>query len=298
LVPLASDNVTRIYRDSQGRLKYDIQVTDELGVIQEVKTGLTTDQILHVRNYSTDGITGKGPIQICREEFNKVAMLNENLKKFQDSALKVQDIIKYPAAYSDVLAKRIKQGMELKKKEDPYSPLILFENAEYMQRQPTLSAEDAQFIQTMQFKASTIATMFNIPASRLNLNNFPRPAATAEQEALEWRNEVLWSIARNFGSAYTMHLLSAEEQKRGLRVEFIFDDTDTGDINSLTHLAKTGMQFSLFTRNEARALFGFQPLPEGMGGDDIIKPTNIGDMNTQDDKKDDDTKTEPTGSLG
>lgn len=262
VIPLDATAVTPERSRTDGKVYYTITAEGK------PTKKLTTDQVLHIRNYAPDGLVGKGPIQMCREEFEQIVRVSATLRDFQENAMRIQDIITIPQNYSEKTYQQMRAYLAAKKKGEP---LLMWQGWTHTARTTQLSAEDASFLTTMQFRASTIATLFHVPAYKLNLNNFQRPSSTTEQENLEWLNDVLAPMAAKWVAAMNMTLLRPEEQGK-YTFNFAFNEANRGDIKTLQALAQSGITFGYMTTNEARELFDLPPVEDG---DTLKKPESV-----------------------
>lgn len=166
LYPLLPENVTP-YRDASGAKVFRVRIYDGAG---HIDWDYTADAILHIKGRSlTDPIVGSSPIQCMRHALGtQLAQQEYQAKAYADGML-VQGVLSVPGAnITPEAANMIKSQWRQATSGlgNAHDVAVLHSGATF--QQVALSPEDAQFIQTMRWGHTQVATAYKIPASRLN----------------------------------------------------------------------------------------------------------------------------------
>jgi HK97 family phage portal protein len=165
LYPIHPSNVNP-YRDRDGRKLYRVRVYDG---IDFVEIDLTDRDILHIKGPSiNDPLVGESVIAHCRHSLGThAAQIEYQARTYQDGML-IKGALSTPGNLSPDAAERIKAQWR-----SAYSGIgnshdiaVLHSGATF--QQVSMSPEDAQFIQSMKWGHTQVATMLKLPASRLN----------------------------------------------------------------------------------------------------------------------------------
>lgn len=166
LYPLMPWNVNP-YRDAQGRKVFRVTVYEG---DTAVDADYTPDAILHIKGKSiTNPLRGESPFTHARDVIGtQLAQTEYQARAYQDGMM-LKGILSVPHMnFSPDAAERVKQQWR-----SAYAGLgnshdiaVLHGGASF--NPVSLSPEDAQFIQTMKWTHTQIATLLKIPASRLN----------------------------------------------------------------------------------------------------------------------------------
>lgn len=166
LVPLLPQDVNP-YRGADGRKLFRVRVYEGSTFVD---ADFTSDAILHIKGPSFGrGIVGVSPIEEVRNMVGtQMAQSEYQARGYQDGML-VKGALSTPMQnLSSEAADRIKQQWRSAYSGIGNSHEIAVLHSGVTFQPISLSPEDAQFIQTMQWGHTQVATVFNIPASRLN----------------------------------------------------------------------------------------------------------------------------------
>jgi HK97 family phage portal protein len=224
------------------------------------------DQIFHVRGLSGDGIVGLNPIEMAREAIAAGLGAQEYGNRFwMNDAKPSGGWIEYPGkivdrATRENLAESIRSAIS---GQNRHRILTLDQGMKY--HEVGMSNRDSQFLEARGYNRSEIAGLFRVPPhmigdlSRATFSNI-------EQQSIEfWQNTMLpwcerWEAA-----------IEALIDDESLEVELDFRNLLRGDSVSRAQYAHNGVLDGWLTRNEARALEGYDPID---GLDEPLVPTN------------------------
>ena len=224
--------------------------------------------LIHIYKNSYNGYIGVGIIQFARRSLDLANAAEDSALDFYDSGLNINGILHATEPM------RKQQGQEaLKALTGALQPSansggrIRFLPFDLKLEALSISAEDAQMIETRGFNVEDIARYFNVPVSLLTENN-----QNAEAVMLQFLTQCLTPFI----------VLIEDELNRKLITDpdlyFDFDERTLirTDMKSMAVYIKTLTDAGIMTANEARELLG---LPPKEGADDLVIPYTDVDQN-------------------
>jgi HK97 family phage portal protein len=242
-----------------------------------IKDTFFSEEIIHYKMFSTDGLWGKSPIQVARENIGLGLQAEKFGNQFFKKGGNIKAVIESEGHLDDKIFK------EWKKRWDTYyageqgnheTPVL-----EYGLKYKALGIppEQAQFIATREFQLQEIARIFNVPPhmladlSRATFSNI-------EHSDLQFVKYTLRPILRRQELELEQKLLLVKEQGK-IRIRFNIDGLLRGDLTALTNHIHQMVIDGVLTPNEGRALLNKDPLE---GKDVPYEPANItGNKNIQ-----------------
>ncbi len=159
LLPLHPDRVeVRQLRDLS--LQYHVQLDDH----SNERLVLSQDQVFHLRGLSSNGYTGRSTLQDARETFGVAISTQEFAGRFYKNDATPSVVLTHPGKLSKEVADRIRESWNqaFAGSGNARKTAVLEEGMSI--ERLTLSAEDAQFLETRKFQRSEIAGLFRVPA--------------------------------------------------------------------------------------------------------------------------------------
>ena len=185
LWPLAPERL-QVTRDPDGRKLFLIEG-------QEYRD----DTILHIRGLSPDGLLGYSPIQLARNALANAIAQEEFQGRFMKADGKPAVLLRHPNELKPEAAERLKKSWDAIK---AGGTAVLEESIEV--ERWTMSFEDAQFIEQMEFSDKRIAQMFLLPPGRLGAKTGDsQQYSTVVMENLEFVTYTLQRRLRRIESA-------------------------------------------------------------------------------------------------
>ena len=166
LIPIQSSDVS-VYVSPDGRdVYYNIEQNE---VVPYPVTGkVSSENMLHVKGLSTDGIMGKSPIQTSAESLGVSLSIEQFAGSFFKNGASVGGILKHPGTLKPETAKRLRASWN-----QTYSgsinagkTAILEEGMDFSPRQ--IPNNQAQFLETRQYQVSDICRIFRVPNHLVN----------------------------------------------------------------------------------------------------------------------------------
>lgn len=264
LFPLAPETVTP-FRGENGKKLFAVQcyTPGSRTAVEYYDESL----ILHIKGPSyTTGISGASPIALMRNRVGVHLAQSEYQARFYQQGYQLKGVLSTDAGnLTPEAAQRMKDqwratysGMD-----NSHDVAILHSGLKF---QPiSISPEDAQFIETMRWGATEVATAFNIPASRLNGEASSLTYANSAQDDLVLYKQAILPRLRMVESA-----LNADRNLFGSispwTPQFNADSVLRADIEQRYRAYEIGKRNGWLTANEIRRS---EQLPPVKGGDDL-----------------------------
>lgn len=254
LIPVHPTAVTVERVKTTGRVRY--RISDPSGLVAI----LLDDEVLHVKNSTTDGLIGQSPIQIARASLGLAIAQNETASTIASQGLRPAALVSVPNA---------KIGPDSRKALDelfnshggPYNAgkVVILEGGATWQP-AAFSAEDSQFLESRQMAATDVARIFSVPPASLGLTNTVSYGSSA-QAAQDLVTATLNPLAARIEAAFERALLPADSD---LFLEFDLDSLLRADPSTRWTNYLKGRQANALSPNDVRAM---ENLPPVKGGD-------------------------------
>lgn len=124
---------------------------------------LSNDELIHLRGLSTNGIKGKSPIAVHRDNLSLTMAAQEYGERFFNQGGNMSGVFKYPSTLKPEAYQRLKKDLVAQSVglHNAHIPLLLEGGMTY--ERISIPPEDAQFIATRKFQKTEIATIYGIP---------------------------------------------------------------------------------------------------------------------------------------
>lgn len=261
LVPIHPDLVTP-KKSSTGVMSYEVKRESGSPVIYRA------EQILHVRAMSLDGVSGMSPILQHRESIRLAMYAQEHGSAMMRNGAKPAGVITVQGKLSDSARMRLKESWQQGFTADNrYRTALLEEGMTWAPM--TMTAEDAQYLETRKFQRTEICSIFRVPPHKIG--DLERATfSNIEHQSLEFTTDSLLSWFRRIEQAIKRALLRDESQD--YYTEFMADVFLRGDTMSRMNSYAVAISNGIMSRNEARARENLNPYP---GGDEFLMPLNM-----------------------
>jgi HK97 family phage portal protein len=262
LVPLHPDRVT-VERLPNGRLRY--QVSREDG---KTPRPLTQDDIFHLRGPSRDGIVGDAVIDFARDSFGLTLAAERYGSRFFRNDSRPGGILKTDSKLSPGAAKRIASDWRELHTQGNQHRVAVFEQGLSWQ-QVGVNPDQAQFLETREFQAEDVARWFRVPPHMIGLTSKATTWGSGiEQMSIAFVTYTLMPWLVRWQQAISRDLILAPDV---YFAEFVVSALLRGDTESRYNAYQVAIATGFMTRNEARQLENFNPLP---GLDEPLQPQN------------------------
>lgn len=171
---LWGNGYARIFRDRNYRpirlqLIHPAKVEPTLSPAEELFYRLDSgelifcDDMIHLRGLSTNGIKGKSPIAVHRDNLSLTMAAQLYGEKFFNQGGNMSGVFKYPSTLKPEAYQRLKKDLMAQSVglHNAHIPLLLEGGMTY--ERISIPPEDAQFIATRKFQKTEIATIYGVP---------------------------------------------------------------------------------------------------------------------------------------
>jgi HK97 family phage portal protein len=242
---LIPSNAVTIRTDTDGKIYYDYQVTDQ----NVVKT--TTTDIQHLKLFPRAGyLRSLGPIDACNKDISAALDLRNYAANWFGQAGIPTGILKSDKPISSEDANEITERWHAKQSERKVA--VLGQGFEWQTVQ--LNPKDAMFTDVQIQQVQAIARLFGVPA-RLLLTGVDGSSDTYTN--LQDENQVFY---RHTIMAYTDAISDALSEclPRGTRAEFNFEGLFKADMANRFSMYETAIRAGFMTTDEVRVKEGLQ----------------------------------------
>lgn len=264
LQPVDWSGVNVILKD--GKVFYEIK-DDTFGI----SGTFSSDDILHYKLLSYDGLIGRSPISLAKENIALAISAEQYGKDFFDKGGNHKAVIETQnpfKSYTEYAGWKEKYDKEHGGFGSNHGVPVLQPGMTY--KQLTMSMEDAQFIATRQFQLTDIARWFNVPPhllSDLSRSTF----SNIEHQDLQFIKYSLRAIIERQEKELEKKLLTPKQRETG-EIRFNLDGLARGDMQVRSNYIVSMVNAGVISPNEGRKIEGLEPKP---GNDELRLPANI-----------------------
>lgn len=268
LIPIRPDRVKAIQQDELYRIYYHI-VRPGKNPNREVDI-IPAENIVHFKGLSLDGIRGVSPIEYLRETIGLAKAAEKHGGKIFSQGAKLGGILLYPGRLSGEAKDRLEADFEAKYGgvANAHKTAVLEEGMKW--EKMTMTAEDAQFLETRKYQRSEICGFFRVPAHFVN----DLEAATfsnIEHLSLSFAIYSLTPHTVNIEQALRRDLIPVD-RRREFYFKFSLNAILRGDAASRAAFYQSGLINGWLNDNEVR---DFEDLNPYEGGDTFRVPANL-----------------------
>lgn len=257
--------------DLNGNLWYRVYDYKVNGQMRERETPVRPRDIIHVKGMSTDGIVGKSPISIFRENIGLGIATTETQAALWKNGAFMSGYIKHPGKLSPDQQQNLSQAWQARYtgRENAGKTPILDGGLEFVPLM--MKPADALFIETAKLSLQDIFRIYRIPMhmggllDRATNNNI-------EHQSLEFVRDTLRPILKNWENELDRKLLFENEKMR-LFFRFNVDAMLRGDTQSRAEYYQRALGSvsspGWMTPNEVRVLENLNPIADA---DTIYNP--------------------------
>lgn len=226
------------------------------------------DEILHLRGLSSDGVVGRSVLADARDVIGIAQATQEYAGRLFKNDATPGVVIKSPKPLGKEAAVRLRDNWN-----DAFSgssnarKTAVLEDGLTIEKL-SMTADDAQFLETRKYTRSEIAGLFGVPAhliGDLERSTF----SNIEHQGIEFATHCIRPWAVNWEQALARSLFVAP---RKYFAEFNLDALTRGDLKSRYDAYAVGRNWGWLSANEIRALENMNPID---GGDSYLQPLNM-----------------------
>lgn len=230
---------------------------------------LTRGEVWHLRGISMDGIFGLNVIELARDSVGLGLSAQEYGARFFQNNARPGGVIEFNGSFKtqDARTAFINSWQSAQSGMNQGKTAVLEHDMKY--KEIGINNADAQFIEARKFQVTEIARMFRVPPhmiADLDRATF----SNIEHQSLEFVLHTMTPWAERWEASIESNLLLEGEE--AIEVEFDFTSLLRGDHAARGAYYNTGINTGWLTRNEARLMEGYDPLP---GLDTPLQPLNM-----------------------
>lgn len=264
LWPLESSKV-EVLKVSEGRELF-YRITLEKGK----QITVPSEDILHIRGDTLDGVVGMSPISWARETIGHAMAAEKYGASFFGNSAQPNGAVILPAKISKEAAESLRADWKARFQgpENAHNLAIFDGGMDW--KQIGMNNADAQFLETRKFQNVEICSIFRMPPHRVQ--NLDRATNNnIEHQGLEYVEGCMLSIFERWQGALERDLLSDEERK-DYYFEFLPDALLKGDIKSRYEAFAIGLMNGWLSDNDIRDKENMNRIPDG---DKYFRPLNL-----------------------
>jgi len=238
-------------KDSHGNLKrYLIQTTLVNGKV----VNLPYTSVLHIRGLSTNGITGKSPIDVARETIGIQIAGQKFTGKFYANGTMSSGVLKVPQSLKPEAKAIIRQEWEKFNNGLDNSHRVAILDAGLDYQSLGIKQCDAQYIETQKFSIAEIARIFNVPPHMLA--DLERATfSNIEQQSLEFVRDTLSPLLISWEQELQYQLFTEDEiDTKRYYFKFNLNSLLRGDSTNRAAYYKEMINLGIYSINEVREL--------------------------------------------
>lgn len=231
---------------------------------------LSQKEIWHVRIFTLDGLNGLSPIAYARQAIGLGMATEEHGSRLFSNGAVTSGVLETDQTLSDEAFNRLKADFEDRHQglANAHKPMILEMGLKW--NQISLSAEDAQFLETRKFQLEEICRIFRVPmhlvqnTDRATFNNI-------ENLGIGFINYSLVPYLTRIEQRINLGLVRASKQGQ-LYAKFNVGALLRGDMKSRFEAYATAINWGMYSPNDCLELEDRNPRP---GGDVYLTPMNM-----------------------
>lgn len=226
--------------------------------------------ILHVMGLTFNGFEGISPITYARETIGLSQATQKHGARTFSNGARMGGILSYPGRFKDpATGGRVADEFDSRTNgENAHKTIVLEEGMKW--EKVTMTADDAQYLETRQFEIPEIARFWRMPLHKIG--DLTRATfSNIEHQSIEYVVDTLSPWLIRWEQSLNASLLTEKEQNE-YYFEFLVDGLLRGDIKSRYEAYSRGILAGFLTRNEVRARENLEWI-EGL--DEPLTPTNM-----------------------
>lgn len=255
LVPLMSELV-QPRLDARGDLWYDVTIPRLRKVYR-----LSPVDMVHVKGFSRDGITGISVLQYAAEVITAGRAAQKYEANYYQNGAMIAGVLSTEADLSKENREAVRQEWEriYTGPDNAFRTAVLDLGTTY--KPVGISNRDSQFIESKAVTVEDISRFFAMPLYKLGAGK--QSYSSNEQNAIEYVNDTLIPILTQYEQEYSYKLLFLSERRAHLRVRVNHNAELRGSIAARGAWYKAMRETGAFGVNDILALEDMPPVPGG-----------------------------------
>ena len=245
-------------------LVYDIEVNG-------AKRSILSEDVLHIKGLSTDGIRGKNPVETFRDSIGLGLATERYGAQFFSNGARPAGALKIAGQVNDADAAKIRSQWEnvYGGLDNAHRIALLQAGADWVDI--SQSNENSQFLETRKFSVQDVARILRIKPHMLG-DMEKSSYASIEAQGIEFVTYSLMPWLSRWKTEVQRKLLSTADKLSGIYAEHVTDALLRGDTESRYRAYATGRQWGWLSINDIRQR---ENLSQVDGGDSYSVPLNM-----------------------
>lgn len=226
---------------------------------------LPASQVIHVKGPSSNGIVGLNAIRLAQEGVGLAMATEEHGARLFSNGAQIGKAFKHPGQLSEAAYKRLKDSLAAEHAgvSNAHKTLVLEEGMSI--ETLSMTAEDAQFLETRKFQVEDIARIFAVPLVLIGHSGDKNGTyASAEQLVQSYLTYTINPWLTAWEQVLCSKLLYASE--KSFYIDFDIAAMLRGDSAARAQYYKARFEMGSISPDEIRAKEGDSPIGDGSGG--------------------------------
>jgi HK97 family phage portal protein len=226
---------------------------------------LPADEVLHVKGLGYDGLKGYPVLRIARDALGAAIAARDHSARYFANGARPGGVLEHPGKLSDQARRNMREGWERVHKglENSHKVAILEEGTKYQGF--ASNARDAQLLETREFDAREVANIFGVPTHKLG--DPPKVAYNSlGEENQSYYDDTLSRWLKVFSEEAHDKLLSEKEKATESHcIDFDYQEIQRANLPAQVDFVDKLLKAGVINQDEGRAVFSYNPLPDGKG---------------------------------
>lgn len=267
LWPLNPDHVRRMQRKN-GKLFYIYTLPSSVGGYD---VGLPTENVLHIRWFTTNGLWSLSPIQLAKESIGTSLAAQEFISRFFSNGAEPGIMLKTEKELSDKAYDRIQNDWEARHQGlDKSHRIAILEDGLSIEKL-SVDNKDSQLLELLQFGTADIARLYGISLDMLAESDKAATYASVEQFGERFVKYTMQPWLVRWEQEISRSLLTDVERQTYF-AEHLVDALLRADLQTRYNAFVQGINNGFLSPNEAREKENLNPYD---GGDVYLAPLNL-----------------------
>ena len=224
---------------------------------------LDSGEVLHIRNFSDDGIEGKSPLTYARESVGMALAANDYAAAMYENGGGLRGIVETPIPLDQKQADFMRENFlrVMRNYKETGSIGVLDRGAKF--QQIALSPKDAQFIESSNMTVREIARFFGVPLHLIG--DLERATfGNIEHQSIEFVTHTIRPIVKNFEDELNRRVIRKSDRSNYF-FRFNLDSLLRGDTQARAQYYSQMLNAGVMSLDEVRRLENMNPIADGLG---------------------------------
>jgi HK97 family phage portal protein len=266
LVPFHPDLVSVVTLRATGRTAYDVSYPS--GGTRRI----LSDDMLHLRDRSDDGVIGKSRLARAREVFGSALAVERYAQNTFKNGASISGVLSHPGALGEDAAIRLRTSFDATYAGGANAGRVAILEEGLKWTQVSVSPDDAQMLESRKFGVENLARIFRVPPAVLG--DYQGGNYSSISEVGRWFYSHTISPWLNRWERVIERSLFSSEGRRVYEVEFDNDLLLKSDMLTRFQAYRIAREIGVYNANELRRFEKANPRTDD-AGDKFFEPANM-----------------------